>query len=86
MVTCKCVDPDLYECLAKRHTASLALARSLAGCNCRCHQTKSGAQAITREEWQANRMRMARPERPSRDEAQEIHDPRIRALLQKGSE
>jgi len=84
MVMCKCVDPDLYKCLADRHTASLSLARSLAGCNCRCHQTESGARAITHKEWQKNREKMARPERPPRDETPEIHDPRIKALLEGG--
>jgi hypothetical protein len=81
MKMCPCVHPDLFECLSQRHQAGLPLARCLAGCNCRCHQTKSGARAITREEWQANRERMARPERPSRDE---VHDPRIKALLEGG--
>lgn len=81
MVMCKCVDPDLYKCLSQRHQAGLSMARCLSGCNCRCHQTASGANAITHEEWMKNRERIERPERPSRDE-QEIHDPRIRALMQ----
>lgn len=78
MKMCPCVNPDLYKCLSQRHQAGLSMARVLAGCNCRCHQTASGAPTITRDEWQKNRERMARPERPARNE---IHDPRIRALL-----
>lgn len=81
MVSCKCVHPDLFECLSQRHRSGLSLARVMAGCNCRCHQTASGAPAITQSEWMKNRERMARPERPSRDE---ILDPRIRVLLEGG--
>jgi hypothetical protein len=81
IVSCRCVDPDLYRCLSQRHQAGLSMARVLAGCNCRCHWTASGARAITRDEWQKNRDRMARPELPARDE---IRDPRIKALLEGG--
>jgi hypothetical protein len=84
MVTCRCVDPDLYKCLSERFQAGLSLARVMAGCNCRCHQTKSGASAITREEWQKNRERMARPERPLLPAQNKVRDPRIRALLEGG--
>lgn len=80
-MTCKCVDPDLFKCLSQRHQAGLSMARVLAGCNCRCHQPASGGTAITHEEWQKNRQRMERPERPSRDA---ILDPRIKALLEGG--
>jgi hypothetical protein len=79
MVMCRCVDPDLYKCLSERFQTGLSMARVMAGCNCRCHQPASGGTAITREEWQKNRERIARPERPSREE---VRDPRIKALMQ----
>jgi hypothetical protein len=62
------------------------MARVLAGCGCRCHQNENGETVITREEWQKNRKRMTRPERPSLSSRNEIRDPRIRALLQEGGE
>ncbi|HEX2614446.1 MAG TPA: hypothetical protein VHL10_03065 [Nitrososphaera sp.] len=78
---CRCVDPNIFECLKQRYDVSLSLSQCLKGCSCLCHKAPRGM-LITPDTWQANRQKLAALAVPALLSAcDEIRDPRIRALM-----